>query len=528
MNNKLTNNNSKDKSKLDHEGFRRAIVQLHKPDINKKHIEKAAGEINKTIKTHFNGTSKGRSMKTMPEEKQTLSTIKEVTSGFLVKAAQKALDKSETIGQKANKDVKKMDSMTGDDNKVFPGKEKEHQDLSKSVNADREMSDKKRMQAKSFMSAAKKRAMKEEVVDEGLGKTLAAGALALGMGAAGSAAVTKAYPDKPLHYQVKKIGDKYNVYHKNNIGGKIHFSSDSESKAKNWMKQNEELELDEAKRGRPPKEGSKAWQAAKSKAQTGEGEEQEADKNIVNQMRKKPVGDHHSLTFNNGEKKQVHVQHVNKALSMLANTAKPADREKLQNSLSHSHDRFMSTVKSGKAIEDAPRAKVSLAKSVREDVDPTTKPAARGAIITKVVRKADGSLQLVKTSVGRQFQRDVVDAKEAVTFYDPKKEEQEEKKEKHPQPKGFSVDLTSDSRKKMQADPLASDEKIDIPPTIGNKSSGGEDTTYVGGKYSVAEDKTLNNLYVDLSEENKQIFNNLIQTPEGKEKLLMFARNQGY
>jgi hypothetical protein len=519
---------SKSGVKMDHEGFRRMIVQLHKPDINKKHIEKAAGEINKTIKTHFNGTSKGRSMKTMPEEKQTLSTIKEVSSKLLGNASKAASDKVSFFKQRANQKVKDVDSMTDADNKIVKGKEKEADKLSKEINTDRDMADKKAKQAKFFARAAAKKEVKEEAVDEGLGKALAAGALAIGMGAAGSAAITKAYPDKPLHYQVKKIGDKYNVYHKNNIGGKIHFSSDSESKAKEWMKQNEELELDEAKRGRPPKEGSKAWQAAKSKAQSGEGEEQEADKNIVNQMRKKPVGDHHSLTFNNGEKKQVHVQHVNKALSMLSNTPKPADREKLQNSLSHSHDRFMNTIKSGKAIEDAPRAKVSLAKSVREDVDPTTTPAARGAIVTKVVRKPDGSLQLVKTSVGRKFQRDVVDAKEAVTFYDPKKEEEEEKKEKHPQPKGFSVDLTSDSRKKIQADPLASDEKLDIPPTIGNLSAGGEDTTYAGGKYSVAENETLNNLYVDLSEENKQVFNNLILTDEGREKLLQFAKNQGY
>ena len=526
------NNNqvSKDSTKkIDHEGIRRGIVQTYRdPHPNEKHITKAAKQINDKIK-HFNSSSKGRGIKNMPEEKQTLSTIKEVSSKLLVRAAKSALDKSENIRQSANQKVKDMYKMTDrDTNTIVKGKEKEADKLSKEVNADRDMSDKKAKQARFFARAAARRAVKEEAVDEGLGKTLAAGALALGIGAGGAAAVTKAYPDKPLHYQVKKIGDKYNVYHKNNIGGKIHFSSDSESKAKDWMKQNEQLELDEAKRGRPPKVGSKAFLAAKSKAQSGEGEEQEADKNIVNQMRKKPVGDHHTLTFNNGEKKQIHVQHVNKALSMFANTSKPADKEKLQNSLSHSHDRFMATIKSGKPVEDAPRAKVSLAKSVREEVDPTTTPAARGAIVTKVVRKPDGSLQLVKTNVGRKFQRDVVDAHEAITIYDPKKEEEEEKKEKHEKHKGFSIDLTSDSRKKMAADPLASSEKIDLPPTLGNVSAGGEDTTYGMGKFSVAENKTLNNLYVDLSEENRQVFNNLILTDEGREKLLQFARNQGY
>jgi hypothetical protein len=291
--------------------------------------------------------------------------------------------------------------------------------------------------------------------------------------------------------------------------------------------QKEQFGLDEG-RGRPPKVGSKAWHAKQAAAKSGEGEEQEADKNIVNQMRKKPVGDSHTLTFNNGEKKQVHVQHVNKALSMLANTPKPADREKLQNSFSHSHDRFMATIKSGKPVEDAARPKVSLGKMKAESVDPSTTPAARGSITTRVIRKPDGSLVLTKTHVGRKFTRDVVDAQEAITMYNPEKEEKEEKKEKHETPKGLSVDLTSDSRKKLASDPLASKEKFDIPPTVGNKSAGGEDTTYGMGKYSVAEDETLNNLYADLSEENKQIFNNLIQTEQGIEKLLQFAANQGY
>ncbi len=98
--------------------------------------------------------------------------------------------------------------MTDADNKIVKGKEKEADKLSKEINTDRDMADKKAKQAKFFARAAAKKEVKEEAVDEGLGKALAAGALAIGMGAAGSAAITKAYPDKPLHYQVKKIGDK--------------------------------------------------------------------------------------------------------------------------------------------------------------------------------------------------------------------------------------------------------------------------------------------------------------------------------
>jgi hypothetical protein len=43
----------------------------------------------------------------------------------------------------------------------------------------------------------------------------------------------------------------------------------------------------------------------------------------------------------------------------------------------------------------------------------------------------------------------------------------------------------------------------------------------------VAEEKTLNNLYVNLSEENKEIFDQMLQSEEGIESLLSFARKQG-
>jgi len=82
---------------------------------------------------------------------------------------------------------------------------------------------------------------KEEVenVDEGLGKTLAAGALALGIGAGASASMGN---DKPVHYQVQKIGNEYNVYHKNNVGGKVHFSSKNKDDAMKWAMQKEEVD----------------------------------------------------------------------------------------------------------------------------------------------------------------------------------------------------------------------------------------------------------------------------------------------
>jgi hypothetical protein len=300
-------------------------------------------------------------------------------------------------------------------------------------------------------------------------------------------------------------------------------------KASQHMKShaNEEVDLEEG-RGRPPKVGSKAWHAKQAAVKSGEGEEQEADKNIVNQMRKKPVGDHHTLVFNNGEKKQVHVQHVNKALSMLANTSKPADKEKLQNSFAHSHDRFMSTVKSGKPVEDAARPKVSLGKMKAEAVDPETATADRKPKRAFLRRGPDGVLRVHSRS-GGPSSTDVVDAQEAFGYYDPSKsEEAEEKRESHKSSKGASADMTKDSSDRMQAmSPQAFKKKFMLPPTVGNTSAGGEDTTYAQGKYSVAEEEILNNLYANLSEENKEIFDNLIETEEGIDQLLSFAREQG-
>ena len=171
-------------------------------------------------------------------------------------------------------------------------------------------------------------------------------------------------------------------------------------------------------RGRPPKEGSKAWHAAKAKSSSGESSDQEADKNIVNQMRKKPFGDTHHLVFANGEKKNVPVRHVNKALSMLANTPKPVDREKLQKSLGHSHQRFMDTVTSGKAIEDIARPKVSLGKMKAESVNPSTTRADLGPIVTRKERKPDGSYVIIPTKKGTKKTGDIIEAQESYDLSD--------------------------------------------------------------------------------------------------------------
>jgi hypothetical protein len=211
------------------------------------------------------------------------------------------------------------------------------------------------------------------------------------------------------------------------------------SKAAKKIQKKEVEQVNEAKRGRPRKDGVKPGV---------DDDHQEADQNIHTQLHK-VISAKKAVTFNNGEKKEIAPQHAHKALSMLQN-AKPSDRLAIQNSLSHSHKRFMDTITSGKAVVDVSRPKVSLGKMkaesfVVEDEEVSDKRANKSYIR----RLPNGSVKLVN--------------------YTPSRE------------------------------PI-----------------------------NVESFKPLNNLYNDLSEENKIIFNSLMETEEGVASLIDFATEQGY
>jgi len=210
----------------------------------------------------------------------------------------------------------------------------------------------------------------------------------------------------------------------------------------------EDIGLDEG-RGRPPKEGSKAYLAAQAKAKSGDVDDSyEADKNIRTQLQKaisvgKPV------TFNNGETKKIEPAHAHKALSLLDKTAKPADKENLQKSLGHSHDRFHETIKGGKPIIDPARPRVSLGKMKAESVVMEDERIADKGPVKSIIKMINGQPKLVK--------------------YTPPRAE-------------INV------------------ESVDC----------------------------LNNLYNDLSEENKVFFDQMLETEQGLASLLDFAIKQGY
>lgn len=297
-------------------------------------------------------------------------------------------------------------------------------------------------------------------------------------------------------------------------------------------------------------------------SETGKEESSEADQNIHTQLHKSlSIGKH--VTFKNGDKKQVSAAHAQKALHMLSK-AKPAERLSLQNSMSHSHDRFMKTVTHGRAVVDHPdMKKVSVAKSVKENADPVTKASDRGAMTAAVRMGVDGALKVIKRNPARDEIKigealDPVGKEDADIDNDGKKNTKSDKylhnrrktikaairgavKEAEEMTtatvasaassqlaKGQSSteNMQQDSVNKIKKDPLASKEAVTLPPTQGNKPIGGEsEPSRVGGKYSMEEEVLLNSLYSILSEENKALFEELMTTDEGIEQLLGFANN---
>ena len=286
------------------------------------------------------------------------------------------------------------------------------------------------------------------------------------------------------------------------------------------------------------------------------------DQNIQTQLHKAhSVGK--KVMFKNGEEKQIPAAHVQKALHMLK-SAKPSQRLEIQNSLHHSHDRFTKTVTHGRPVVDHPgQKKISVAKSVKEEVDPTTTASDRGAVKTAVRLSPDGRPMLIKRTPPRDEIKigEALDpvGKEDSDIDNDGKHHTKTDKYLHNRRKSIKaairgavkeaeeltsaavakaassqtakaetkdVNMQQDSINKLKSDPSASDINIKLPPTQGNDPVGGE-SERVGGKFSVEEEIVLESLYDVLSDENKEIFEELLNTDEGIERLLDFAKEMG-
>lgn len=418
--------------------------------------------------------------------------------------------------------------------------------------------------------------------------------------------------DRDAHFakQSKKMQDAINLHLRR---GKSY--DEAVKAAKKHVK--EEQDLEEARRGRPRKDGSKP-------AGT---EEDGGREHIIMQLRKVVnLRGQKKVEFNDDSKHDISVDHAKKALAKHDSMHRAADKQAYAEKLAKSHSSFKSTV--SEAVERR-----------FQDVDPeqgaadsTTMRSDRGEIKTYTTIGKDGRVKLVKhlshakqvkigeskdmtpKNMEKEIKHDcakhvlhkewgegetvegmhtIVETAEGegyVTHYDvmfahgieqnipvedleiktmvehwhknykPKGKMSEAAEGTHPktekhkklaalaEPKDKithkdvlvgrgviknavkeAVNMQKDSLVKLKKDPAAGDNiKTDLPPTQGNKPIGGEgETSRVGGKYSVEEEKLMK-LYDSLSEENKSVFESLIESEGGIDKLLAFAEEQGF
>jgi hypothetical protein len=144
----------------------------------------------------------------------------------------------------------------------------------------------------------------------------------------------------------------------------------------------EEVDLDEAKRGRPSKNAS------------ADGEEGGRE-HIIIQLRKSENlrGSEKKVEFNDNSKHVLNPAHVKKALDMHSGM-RPSDKETFEKRLASSHASFTSAVKGEPAPK--PKPKISLGGRVQEMRDPPTTRADKGAESVATIRGADGVLHVVK------------------------------------------------------------------------------------------------------------------------------------
>jgi len=149
----------------------------------------------------------------------------------------------------------------------------------------------------------------------------------------------------------------------------------------------ESLELDEAKRGRPRKDGS-------SKP-AGSDDEEGGREHIIIQLRKSENlrGSEKKVEFNDNSRHVLNPAHVKKALDMHSGM-RPSDKETFEKRLASSHASFTSAVKGEPAPK--PKPKISLGGRVQEMRDPSTTRADKGPESVETIRDADGVLHVVK------------------------------------------------------------------------------------------------------------------------------------
>jgi hypothetical protein len=342
----------------------------------------------------------------------------------------------------------------------------------------------------------------------------------------------------------------------------------------------EELDLDEAKRGRPSKNAS------------ADGEEGGRE-HIIVQLRKAENlrGSEKKVEFNDNSKHVLNPAHVKKALDMHSGM-RPSDKETFEKRLASSHASFTSAVKG----EPAPKAKpkISLGGRVQEMRDPPTTRADKGAESVATIRGADGMLHVVKRKgvskgtvpIGEAKTLDAKNVKAAVkhdcathvehstwgvgncipemhtieeisegvgyvTHYDIMFEHGIEQNVPVESLRILASEEHSHASKKSMKEALVGNQhKIDANK---NNKVDAHDFKLLRGKFKKFSKKKMNeeeqmtvidparvdvmysieqerlgNLFNSLSEENQEKFAAMLETEEGFEQLLDFAERQGF
>jgi hypothetical protein len=264
---------------------------------------------------------------------------------------------------------------------------------------------------------------------------------------------------------------------------------------------NEMLELDEARRGRPRKDGTKP-----------EGDEDGGREHIIMQLRKVVnLRGQKKVEFNDDSKHDIDVEHAKKALARHDSMHRAADKQDYANKLAKSHASFKQTVTEA--------ADPSTMRSDRGDVKPVTMIGADGRVKVFKHREARKPIKIGSTP---KYANEQVEIEEAL-----KGDQHKIDANKNGKVDGHDFKLLR-MKKHIKEALKGAQHRLDANK---NKRIDAHDFHLLRKKKEMkesSEQETLNKLYESLSEENREKFLRTLETDEGKEALLTFAREQGF
>jgi len=294
----------------------------------------------------------------------------------------------------------------------------------------------------------------------------------------------------------------------------------------------EEVELDEAKRGRPRKNAS----SSDSEVEGG------ADMHPMMQARKAiSLRGQHTFTHKSGESYKMEPSMAHKILAHHDNLKTTAQKQEFSDRVAHSKAE-MNNALAGKPAAKKPRVSLGSMKmkeSLQSDKGPFKMMLSTGADgKPKFIKRSKDRKEIaVEELIGGQKKLDKnhngkLDKMDFKLLRKKKKMMEAEEmtaanvaKAAATQTK-FGVvgdrNMQQDSVDKISKDVQASDIKVKLPPTQGNKPIGGDTQTHPEMAESV-----LNKLYDTLSLENRAKFDVMMGSQDGIDTLLAFAEEHG-